>query len=144
MCLYCYLIETNSILNTHNSDQQRLYDGSIKFACKWITGVSIIVTSGSTRVRRLAIECRSIGRAARADVWRLESTEAVSNGKSIGRTKKGPWIPLPLARSLLCDPASLEPESLSEGIPHPIKSLGEITGHLSTSFAANGQPRSAI
>lgn len=28
-----------------------------------------------------------------------------------------------------------------EGIPHPIKSLGEIVGHLSTSFAANSRPQ---
>jgi len=28
-----------------------------------------------------------------------------------------------------------------EGIPHPIKSLGEIAGHLSTSFAANSRPQ---
>jgi len=94
------------------------------------------------RARRLTIECRSIGQLPPTFGASRECRSCVLNGKSIGRTKKG--TPLPLARSLLRDLADFQPESLSEGIPHPIKSLLEIVCHPGTSFAANGRPRPAI
>lgn len=89
-------------------------------------GVSIVVTGGgSTSARRLAIECRSIGRrAAHADVWHLEcrscsewkinraNEEGAVNPRAARRRSRGLaalLLPSPLSLSLALPRSPLPP-----------------------------------